>query len=514
MISINGKQFIQKTAIDTAEASRMTSSRGYRSYASFRDIGVTGYDQQGEAHNVRIEQMWGELDPLTKLQIYQKCPPVFAVVSGRANRISSLEFSIMPFKKIEDQIAYELKCKRDHFNDIDATNFYAFGQRAKLFAEMSKMLPHLRPDLSNFDRELYQWSKRIKGEVADKCNEIKDFFMQPSRGVQWSEFIKQCTVDLLVHGRLAIYKQQLKGVLGSRLGGIIPLPGGSVYPVKGEYVGEFLGYVQMVDGFKEPQLFHTDEVCFMQYLPNSGVANGLSPIDSLLNLVSENLLFSEMMARYADGSKPPEKAVVFGEPANGFGFGDTGGYTDPIDKGEQRRIENKLNRIKREAGVAILTGIGTPMVLDLTRADTLASQMQRQEQIDRSVAMVYNSSNMEINQTGGDGTSGRSTSETQERAENQKAIRSTIVIFEEKFTHEIIPQAFGYGYYMQFSSPRSDEEKVNLAKLKKDSGLFSTNEIRVEDFNRDPYGPEYDLPQAAAPQQQQTDALMSIANKL
>lgn len=514
MIAINGKQFIQKTALDTAAAHDLTTGRGYKSYATFRDIGVSGRDNEGELHSVRIEQMWGELDPLTKLQIYQKCAPVLAVVSGRANRISSLEFSILPQKKIEDEIAHELKSKRDQFSEIDGWSAYEIGQRVRLYSDMRKFLPGLRLDMANFDKELYRWSKAVKSRVTDRCNEIKEFFLQPSRGVQWSEFIKQGVVDLLVHGRGALYKQQVQDIRGSRLAGLMWLPGGSVYPIKGEYVGEFLGYVQMVDGWKEPQIFHTDEVCMMQHLPNSGVANGIAPIDSLLSLVSGNMLFSDLMARYADGSNYPEKAVVFGEPANGMPADSGQFFNDPIDKGEARRIENKLNRLKREAGVAILTGVGTPMVLDLTRADTLNTQMQWMPHIDRYVAMVFNSSNQEINQTGGDGTSGRSTSETQERAENQKAIRSTIVTFEEKFTHEIIPQAFGYGYYMQFSSPRSDEEKVNLAKTKKDSGLFGVNEIRVSDFNADPLGPEFDIPQGAPPQQQTTEALTAIANKL
>jgi hypothetical protein len=516
MISVNGSQFLRKSAADIGGGSKEFTGRGYKSYAQYRDVGVSAADSDGQRHSLTVEAMWGELDPMTKIMIYQKCPPVFAVISGRANRISTLDFNILPQKKIEDKIVHDLKDKKDRFAEVDGDSLFDLGQRIRILTDLRKMLPGLKSDMSNFDRELYRWSYAIKQKQYERSDEIKEFFLQPSRGVQWSEFIKQSVVDLLVHGRLAIYKQPMVRLDGTHsLGALLPLPGGSVYPVKGKYVGDFIGYVQMVDGFEEPQLFRTDEVCMMQYMPNSGVVNGMTPLDCLVNMASENLLFSELMARYADGSKPPEKVVVFGEPANGMGFDSIASLSDGMDKAEQRRVENKLNRIKREAGVAILTGVGTPMVLDLTRSDTMTAQMERQNQIDKNVAMVYNSSNAEINQTGGDGTSGRSTSETQERAENAKAIRSTIVLFEEKFTHEIIPDKFGYGYYMEFTSPRSDEEQVNLAKIKADSGLFSRNEIRVDDFNKDPINqPEFDIPQGAPPAQQGADALGSIAASL
>lgn len=497
----------------------MSTERGYSDFNSTAsNYRFTAAAENGEKRSVAIDPGWMQVDPYTALTVFQKCAPVYAVVTARANRISTLEFSIIPDKKIEDQIATNLKDIRDIFEEADEGTMYAIGKRIRLLTEARKVLPDLKPDFSNFDRCMIRWRRAIMSTKADKAKEIEDFFMQPAQGMLWNDFAKQYTQDLLVHGRAAIYKQKILMLTGRKLlHSIHMLPGGSVFPVKGDFVGEFLGYVQITDGMKEPQLFFQDELSFSQYMPNSSLVNGLTPIDALINLAAENLLFNDLMLKKADGSTPPEKLVVFGE--NDPNFASDPNFQNStatfLNKDEQRRIENKLNRRKREGAVAILSGYGNPMLVDLSKADTLPTQMNRQDQINKYVAMAFNASNQEINETGGDGTSGRSTSETQERADNAKAIRPIIVTMEQTFTHEIIPQRFGYGYTMQFSVPMSEREKIELAKIKSDSGLWSKNEIRREDLHLDPVrDPAFDIPQGAQPQQQIGDALGMIANRI
>jgi hypothetical protein len=497
----------------------MSDERGYSDFNSTAsNYRFTAATESGEKRSVAIDPGWLQVDPFTALTVFQKCAPVFAVVSSRANRISTLEFSIVPDKKIEDQIATSLKDVRDIFEETDPGSLYLLGKRIRLLVEARKVLPDLKADFSNFERCMIRWRRGIMSVKTDKANEITEFLMQPSKGMLWNDFSKQYTQDILVHGRSAIYKQKIKLLNGrERLNALHMLPGGSVFPVKGEYVGEFLGYVQITDGMREPQLFFQDEVSLSQYMPNSSLVNGLSPIDALINLAAENLLFNDLMLKKADGSTPPEKLVVFGENDPNFSSDPTfqTSTTTFLEKDEQRRIENKLNRRKREGAVAILSGYGNPMLVDLSRADTLPTQMNRQDQINKYVAMAFNASNQEINETGGDGTSGRSTAESQERADNAKGVRPIIITMEQTFTHEVIPQRFGYGYTMQFSVPMSEREKIELAKIKGDSGLWSKNEIRRDDLFLDPIrDPAFDIPQGAAPQQQIGGALEQIANRL
>lgn len=501
---------------DPANPRYRQQGRGYQSYNENRAVQTSAIDKSGDLHSIEIEQQWTQLDPITMLSIYQKCAPVFAVVTSRVNRIASLDFRIIPDTKVEDRIAANLKDHRNMFEEYSSQEFADFGKRLRIYVEIKRVLPDVFPDLSNFDSQLLRWSQSIKHYKNDRTNEIHDFLSQPAPGFYWTDYIKELSQDALVHGRWAVYKQPIRSIVGkSRVNSLYPLPGGTVVPIKGEFVGELHGYAQITDGLQAPQLFFRDEVSFSRYMPNSAVLNGMTPLDALVNLVAENLLFNRLMADYADGSQRPDKMVVFGEPANGMDLTDAANIPDPLDKAEQRRIENKLNRIKREAGVAILSGVGTPIVLDLTKADTLAAQQARQDYINKCVAMVYNASQAEINETGGDGTSGRSTSESQERSDNTKGVRPMLRSFEEIHTHDIIPSIFGYGYQLEFDSPRSDEEQIALAKMKIDSGLFSRNEIRTGDFNVDPIrDPAFDVPQGAQPAQQTADAMQAIASSM
>jgi hypothetical protein len=298
------------------------------------------------------------------------------------------------------------------------------------------------------------------------------------------------------------------------MGNVYVMPGGTVTPIHGDYVGDFYGFVQMLySNTAEAQLFFKDEIALTTYMPNSAVQYGMNPIDALLNLVTESLLFEQMAAEMADGQTPPQKMVVFGEKDGGLGMGGAGlDLNDPIDENEQSRIELKMNRKLKDRAIATLTGYGTPMVLDLSKADTFPSQMQRVDQIKKQVGLVYNATNLELNETGGDGTSGRNTSEAQERIENAKGTRPLYMAFEDLHNHQIIPFRFGTGYRIEFASSKSDDEKIAYAKAQKDSGLFSVNEIRVGTFNEDPYDdPQFDVPQGATPAQAAGDALGQIA---
>jgi phage portal protein BeeE len=488
--------------------------RGFAVVDATQLLRITGRTKEGERLDVGIDPGWTSIDGETALEIYQRTPPVFGVISGRANRISALDWSIKSIKNEEDRIASKLKDYKAHYEENSGESFVELGIRIHMYQMMRREMPDLRPDLSNFNAALSRWGRRVKSIRNDQAAEIKDFFSQPSPDQQWPDFIKEFVSDLHIHGRAAIYKKDVFG----RVANLYVLPGGTVYPVQGQFVGQARGYVQIPNGNRwgknEPQVFFGNEVSFARYMPNSAVLSGMTPIDALLNQVIEHLLFDRLMAEQADGTRTPEKLLVFGQMGVGFdptSIADTGG--DPVDEDEQRRIELKLNQARRRAGVATLTGYGTPVVMDLTKENTMGLQMQRQDQIKKLVGLVYNATNVELNETDSGGTSGRSTAEVQERVENQRGVRPVIRTIEELFTRTIIPYRFGWGWSMQFETQRSDSDQIALGRSQVESGLFSVNEVRVNLYNAEPINqPEYDMPKPpGAPAQNPADALGDIA---
>jgi hypothetical protein len=404
----------------------------------------------------------------------------------------------------------QLRDWRSIFLEYSGNEFMSLGVRVKMLQLLRQHLHELLPDLSNFDSSLMRWSRKIRNVNADRAFEIKDFFMCPSPDKIWPDFIKEFVADLHIHGRAAIYKQVVDG----KVSNLYILPGGTVFPVQGKFVGQWHGYIQIPEGMRygkfEPQIFFSNELSFARYMPNSSILNGMTPIDALVNQVSEHLLFDRLMAEQADGTKAPEKLLVFGQQGIGIDpsdIADTGG--DPVDADEQRRVELKLNQARRRAGIATLTGYGTPVQIDLSKENTMQIQMQRQDQIKKMVGLVFNATNVELNETDSGGTSGRSTAEVQERVENQRGVRPILRIIEELFSRTIIPFKFGYGWQMQFATPKSDSDQVELGKNMVESGLFSVNEVRVNEFNAEPISdPEFDKPKSPSAQPQQQEAVL------
>jgi hypothetical protein len=242
-------------------------------------------------------------------------------------------------------------------------------------------------------------------------------------------------------------------------------------------------------------------------MPNSGISYGLIPLEALVNKVAETLLFDQRSAEMADGTQPPEKIALFGEAAP---FGDLTGEEAlevSLTQSEQSKIETLLNEPRKDA-IRVLSGYGTPAILDLSRSETYASQIDRQRLIRESVAFVYNMSNMEVNLTGSDDTSGRSTSEAQAKIENEKGIAPIVRLIQNRLNRQILPLRFKYGYLFEFKSGLSEEEQIQIDTAKKQSGSYTDNEIRI-DSGREPIGPDGDkLPGAVqAPDGSQSSPL-------
>lgn len=467
--------------------------RGYANYSFSQLMGITGVNKHGESQYVQYEQPLFILDPVTRVEIFQTCSPILGVITTRMNRISGMSFDIVPDRQQEDRIAEELKVLKQIYDEHPVDNFYSIGVKMGCSQKIRQELWDVLPDMSNFNQALLRWKRRITSRKLDEAQRVHDWLMQPNQKDTWDSFIKKYVMDLHLHGATSIYKE----VLNRKIENIYILPGGSVYPVQSRFIGSYSAFIQLSSGLR-PQIFYPDEVSFDSYIPSSVSTYGHVPIDALVNKIAESLFFDRLMAEQADGTRPPEKILVFGEqmPLGDIG---TDNFDSAIDPSEQKRIEHIVNEYRKSA-VRVLSGYGQPFVLDLTRENIMSTQMERQNMIKQDIALVFNMSNMEINESGGDGTSGRNTADAQERIENAKGTLPITKSIENMFNFNILPFRFGGGYRMKYQTQNTDVQKAELVKLKMETGIYAVNEIRVNDENLDPIGdPQYDIPPNTSP---------------
>jgi hypothetical protein len=196
----------------------------------------------------------------------------------------------------------------------------------------------------------------------------------------------------------------------------------------------------------------------------------------------------------ADGTVPTEKLAVFGGEKMPFGSlnGDEAPEI-PLEKAEESRLETLLNEPRKNA-IRVLSGYGTPAILDLTRSEIFKDQSERQRFIRESVAFVFGASNMEVNLSGSEQTSGRSTSEAQASIEREKGIYPIVKDIENDLNTQLIPFRFGSGYIFQYKSGLSEKEQAELDQAKMATGTYSINEVRLTRGDEPLSGEQYDQP--------------------
>jgi hypothetical protein len=311
--------------------------------------------------------------------------------------------------------------------------------------------------------------------------------MQPNINDRYDEFIKKIIFDLLVHGNFAVYKEQLNG----RLENMYCLPGGTVVPLKSKFVGGANAYVQVSNRMDTSMIYFSDELAYANYIPNSARAYGFIPLEALVNKIAETLLFDRLMADQADGTKPPEKMVIIAENSP---FGDINKeYNVPINPDEQQRIEAKVNAPKKNA---IMTFSGNVVqVVDLSRENTMSIQMQRQKDIREEVGLVFQATSMEMNLTGSENISGRSTAEAQREIYNSRGIKPILKLLESVFNRDIIPFRVGTGWKLEYDIGKNEIEDLDILQRKVNTGLYSVNELRMDELNEPPFPDEqFDKP--------------------
>jgi hypothetical protein len=466
------------------------NKRGIQVYSSTSVVGITGTGKNGQQIQGLIEVPQYGLSIQDREEIAKRCDAVFGVVTGRMQRIAGLEWSVQRESKQEDRIETWLKqCKQIYDEYANATSPRYIIIRFKMVQNILTKLPDCLPDMSNFNASLLRWKKRIEQMNDDASTEIEDWLHTPNAQDNFDDFIKKWVFDLLVHAGAAAYKEYKDG----RLENFYPILGGSVQPLKPRFVGPERAYAQIVPGM-DPKIYFPDEIMWSTYMPTSGLGNGLVPLEALVNKVAETLFFDQRAANMADGTVPTEKLAVFGGEKMPFGSlnGDEAPEI-PLEKAEESRLETLLNEPRKNA-IRVLSGYGTPAILDLTRSEIFKDQSERQRFIRESVAFVFGASNMEVNLSGSEQTSGRSTSEAQASIEREKGIYPIVKDIENDFNTQLIPFRFGSGYIFQYKSGLSEKEQAELDQAKMATGTYSINEVRLTRGDEPVSGEQYDQP--------------------
>ena len=471
------------------------NKRGINVY-SFSEIQtVTGQVKSGQRITAEVQLPVFILTPWERENIARLNSDILGLVIARMNRISSLEWKVKRKINEEDRIVDQLKAYKQIFNEYnDLTNVNDLVVRRKCLINIKNELPEIKNDLTNFESSLRRWRKKIKKNIEDSSQKIGDWINNSNLEDDFEEFKKKWVFDLMVHGSEAIYKQYVDGLLEN----FYTLPGGSVYPLRGEYIGSKNGYVQMLPGY-DPKIYFANEMLFDNYVPVSARSYGLIPIEALLNKIAESLLFDKLAAERADGTKPPEKLIILGDNSKMFGDLNSIGFNIPADENEQKRVETIINE-ERANAVRVLSGIGTPIVVDVSKADTFAAQSARQEKLKKDIALVFSATPMEMGLAGSENTSGRATSESQERIERERGIFPIVRIIDKTMTNKIIPLRFGTGWILEHKTGMTEAEQLKLDTMKIQSDTYSVNEIR-EERGDDPYSDEiYDRPRGMVTQ--------------
>jgi len=476
------------------------NKRGLNVYSFTQTMPLAGRTKDGVIVTANYDVPFVGTSVQDRIDITRLCSPIFGVINGRAQKISAYKWRVVPKFEVEEKKSEYLQSLKDIYDEYkDSKDTKYVVARNNISREVSRYLTDVLPDLSNFNASLMRWYNKVKNEKKRSATEIEDWLSEPNQADKWSDFVKKWVFDYHVHGAVSIYKEILNG----KLENFYALPGGTVFPLKNRYIGGYNAFAQ-VSGGLDIKIYFTDEISHVMYLPNTASAYGFLPIDALINKVAESLMFDKLMADQADGTKAPEKVVLFSKPSP---FGDPSLNVEmPIEAKEQQRIETAFNEARKMA-VKVLSGYGTPTVLDLSRENTMSIQMERQKMIREEVAMVFGATNMEVNLTGADNTSGRSTSDAQEAIEFNKGTLPILARFEDQMNKDIIPYRFGCDYKFEFIAGKNEMEEFKLYQLMLQSGLYSVNEIRTKKLNEKPINdPAFDKPQAPQGQQPPTGA--------
>jgi phage portal protein BeeE len=443
--------------------------RGVTVYTIGELIGISGKNKKGNIQYGPFQDPYRSfLTPHQIELIIRRSWPILSVIGKRQGQIGTLEISVKHESEGEDHRTWE-DLKQSYTEWIQSPD--PEYQIAAGYAEskIREHFPEIIPGLGNFDTAMRRAERRQKRELTQKKNEIMNWLYHPNPTDTWQEFVEKWVQSAMGHGKVAIYKKWVGGILDS----MYVLPGGSVTPERPYSVGEPGRYVQIVQGH-ENKYYAEDEISFSVYRPSASISIGYTPIEAIIDQIAAGMLQFQFVAKRADGSAPPETLVVLGEKSDL-----SGDLTEDItvDTEEQARVEEKLN-IARENAVAVLQGVGTPVVLDLSKGSDMPHLPELMRLIISAVGSVFQATPMEMNLGGSDYTSGRSTAEAQAEIARNTAVLPLMKKLGDIITYEILPLRYGPGWELQWPKGMSEADAVALENAKMQTGTYTADEIR------------------------------------
>lgn len=467
-------------------------NRGINVQARGDVMGTSGRMFDGSISREPIQVPYFSLSPLERDEIAKQNSYVQGILTGRMHRISGIDWDIEPIGRHEEDFIDAMKMMHQQFIEFNGTSelkykFFALKKKR----ELMEALPDLLPDMTNFRPSLRRWRVKYKLQIRKSSQEVEDWVNQANDQDDFEEFQKKWVYDLMIHGASSIFWDLASPQIQQSF---YMLPGGTITQIRNPYAGPGVAFVQMVPGY-ETKIYLENEMIYDTYIPLSSRTYGIVPLDALVNKVAESLMFDKTSAERADGTRPPEKAVIFGEtsPIPGFGSGGAESMMVPLPVDQTRQLEQKFN-VEKQNAIAVISGVGTPQILDLSRADTFQAQNERQTRLLKDIALVFNVSNNEINETDSGGVSGRSTSETLEKVDKEKGTGPIVRIIDKTMTNKVLPRKFGDYWALKHKGALSELEQATLDKAKLDSGSYDVNEVR-ESRGDEPYaGEEFDKP--------------------
>ena len=464
-------------------------SRGINIFNLGELEGLHGRTKEGRFVHGTIQRPIFVLSVNDRIEMFKRSSMLQGVITSRAKRVSALNWKIVKEDQDFDNLIYEAKEAKEIFDEYAGDDMEEYYIRYMAYQRIKRTIPGVKEDMSNFDSALRRYRKRILRQNEAKATEIEGWIKQPSMGVKFSDFRHAYVIDQMVHGGAGIYKEWAR----DQIDNFYLLPGGTIFPYRGAFIGGPEIYFQVIPTF-EVKAYYANEVSYDRYLPVSWQTLGELPLEALINKVAETILFDKRSADQADGTKPPEKAIAFGKQSTPYGSLTSDMFDDTLDVTEQKKIETKLNQARREA-IITLSGVGHPAVIDLSKADTFSGQMQRQDKLLRDIALVYNMTNMEVNLAGGEFTSGKETSDVQKEIEQEKGIGPIVKKFQDFMNDDILPFRYGQGYKFEFDIGLSEQEQVELEQKMMATQTYAVNEVRERRGDEPWPEDEYNRPQ-------------------
>jgi hypothetical protein len=135
----------------------LTNRRGYAVLDDRIILPQAAVDKYGNTITVNYALADIALDIYERLEIFHSCSIIFALVTGRMNYISGIEWKITEKRKVEDEIVYKLRYAKQIYDEFRGKQeLWNDGVVLAVRRFVMRYLADALPDLTNFDKVLFR----------------------------------------------------------------------------------------------------------------------------------------------------------------------------------------------------------------------------------------------------------------------------------------------------------------------------------------------------------------------